>query len=93
MLEFYLQCSGQTCSTTADLLPAIDFKASPNERCFPGLSFPPEQAKMASAELELGKRVLREEHGPDALPVYKQDFVKVLSILWNIYFTFYNVFC
>ena len=86
-----MQC--QMCSTTADLLPAIDFKASPNKRCFPGMSFPPEQVKMASAELELGKQVLREEHGPDSLPVYKQDFVKVLNILWNIYFTFYNVFC
>ena len=33
------------------------------------MSFPPEQTKMASAELELVKRVLREEHGPDSLQV------------------------
>ena len=54
---------------TTDLLPAIDFKGSPKERCFPGMSFPPEQTKMASAELELVKRVLREEHSPDSLQV------------------------
>ena len=56
---------------TTDLLPVTEFKASSNERCFLGMSFPPEQTKIASQELELVKRVLREEHGPGLLPVYK----------------------
>ena len=70
---------------TTDLLPVIDFKACPRERCFSGMRFPSEQAEIASAELELVKQVLREEHGP------LQDFVKVLKIVWNFYFTLYNV--